>query len=161
VTVSINEQGAGSGNWQISITNNTTGQTYQTTVQYASSESSAEWVMEAPSGSKGVLPLDNFTSVSFTAGSAIQNGQTLNISQTGAQPITMLNVSNQPLTVPHRLAAMVRASASHVPRRRLQPALQAAPDGVQAAGPRPWARADNDRAAGPSGSAFWSYCHDL
>jgi len=39
------------------------------------SESSAECVMEAPSGSSGVLPLDNFTSVSFTAASAIQNGK--------------------------------------------------------------------------------------
>ena len=75
VTVSINEQGAGSGTWQISITNNTSGQTYQTTVQYASSESSAEWIMEAPTGANGVLPLDNFSSVSFTAASATQNGQ--------------------------------------------------------------------------------------
>jgi hypothetical protein len=100
VTVSIDEQGARSGNWQISITNNTSGQTYQTNVQYASSESSAEWVMEAPSGSKGVLPLDNFTSVSFTTASAIRNGQTVDLLQTGAQPITMLNANNQPLAVP-------------------------------------------------------------
>jgi hypothetical protein len=100
VTVSIDEQGAGSGNWQISITNNTSGQTYQKTVQYASSESSAEWIMEAPSGSSGVLPLDNFNSVSFTAASTIQNGQTVDLSQTGAQPITMLNANNQPLAVP-------------------------------------------------------------
>jgi hypothetical protein len=100
VTVSIDEQGAGSGNWQISITNNTSGQTFQTNVQYASSESSAEWIMEAPSSSSGVLPLDNFNSVSFTAGSAIQNDQTVDIAQTGAQPITMLNVTNQPLAVP-------------------------------------------------------------
>jgi hypothetical protein len=105
VTVSIDEQGAGSGNWQISITNNTSGQTYQTNVQYASSESSAEWIMEAPSGSSGVLPLDNFTSVSFTAGSAIQNGQTVDMAQTGAQPITMLNANNQPLAVPSTIGS--------------------------------------------------------
>jgi hypothetical protein len=105
VTVSINEQGAGSGNWQISISNNTSGQTYQTTVQYASSESSAEWVMEAPSGSNGILPLDNFNSVSFTAASAVQSGQTVDISQTGAQPITMLNANNQPLAVPSAIGS--------------------------------------------------------
>jgi hypothetical protein len=75
--VSIGEQGAGSGNWQISITNNTSGQSYQTTAQYASSESSAEWIMEAPAASNGILPLDNFGSVSFTAASAIQNSQTV------------------------------------------------------------------------------------
>src|SRR5205807_8925679 len=57
VTVSIDEQGAGSGNWQISITNNTSGQNFQTTAQYASSESSAEWIMEAPAASNGILPL--------------------------------------------------------------------------------------------------------
>jgi hypothetical protein len=100
VTVSITEQGAGTGNWNISLTNNTSGQTYQTNVQYTSSESSAEWIMEAPSGSSGVLPLDNFTSVSFTAASAVQNGQTVDISQTGAQPITMLNANGQALAVP-------------------------------------------------------------
>jgi hypothetical protein len=105
VTVSIDEQGARSGNWQISITNNTSGQTYQTNVQYASSESSAEWVMEAPSGSNGILPLDNFNSVSFTAASAVQSGQTVDISQTGAQPITMLNVNNQPLAVPSAIGS--------------------------------------------------------
>jgi hypothetical protein len=100
VTVSITEQGAGTGYWQISITNNTSGQTYQTNVQYASSESSAEWIMEAPSGSNGVLPLDNFNSVSFASATAVENGQTVDISQTGAQPITMLNANNQPLAVP-------------------------------------------------------------
>ena len=105
VTVSINEQGAGSGTWQISITNNTSGQTYQTTVQYASSESSAEWIMEAPTGANGVLPLDNFSSVSFTAASATQNGQTVDISQTGALPITMLNANNQPLAVPSAIGS--------------------------------------------------------
>jgi hypothetical protein len=100
VTVSINEQGAGTGVWQISMKNNTSGQTYQTNVNYASSESSAEWVEEAPSGSSGVLPLDQFNSVSFSAASAIQNGQTVDLAQASAQAITMLNGSAQPLAVP-------------------------------------------------------------
>ena len=66
VTVSIVEQAQGSGAWQISMTNNTSGQTFETRVTYASSESSAEWIEEAPSGPAGVLPLDNFSSVAFT-----------------------------------------------------------------------------------------------
>jgi hypothetical protein len=82
------------------MTNNTSGQTYQTTVQYASSESSVEWIMEAPAASNGILPLDSFGSVAFTGASAVQNGQTLDISQTGAQSITMLNGKHQPLAVP-------------------------------------------------------------
>jgi hypothetical protein len=100
VTVSITEQGAGTGVWQISMHNNTSGQTYQTSVTYASSESSAEWIEEAPSGANGILPLDQFNSVSFSAVSAVQNAQTVDLSQTGAQAITMLNGSNQPLAVP-------------------------------------------------------------
>jgi len=100
VTVSIDEQGAGTGIWQISIKNNTSGQAYQTTVDYASSESSAEWVHEAPTGQGGLLPLDNFSSVSFSAASAIQNGQTVDLAQAGAQPIAMLNAANQPLADP-------------------------------------------------------------
>jgi hypothetical protein len=100
VTVSIDEQGAGTGIWQISMTNNTSGQTYQTTVQYASSESSAEWVEEAPAGPGGIVPLDNFSSVSFSAASAVQDGQAVNLAEAGAQPITMLNAANQPLAEP-------------------------------------------------------------
>jgi hypothetical protein len=100
VTVSINEQGAGTGVWQISMKNNTSGQTYQTSVNYTSSESSAEWIEEAPSGSSGVLPLDQFNSVSFSSASATQNGQTVDLTQANAQAITMLNSNNQPLAVP-------------------------------------------------------------
>jgi hypothetical protein len=105
VTVSIDEQGAGTGIWQISINNNTSGQTYQTTVNYTSSESSAEWIQEAPAGSSGVLPLDFFNSVSFSAASATQDGQTIDLSQAGAQPITMLNANAQPLAVPSAIAS--------------------------------------------------------
>jgi len=100
VTVSITQQGAGSGTWLIAFKNNTSGQTYQTTVHYASSLSSAEWVEEAPSGPNGIVPLDNFGSVAFSGASAIQNGQTVNLNQVGAQPITMLNGASQPLAVP-------------------------------------------------------------
>jgi hypothetical protein len=117
VTVSINEQGAGSGVWTISITNNTSGKSYHTTVNYASSESSAEWVEEAPSGPNGVLPLDNFNSVAFSATTAVVNGQTVDLMQASAQPITMVNSNGQALAVPSGIASdgssfsVVRTSA--------------------------------------------------
>jgi hypothetical protein len=117
VTVSINEQGAGAGQWTISITNNTSGQNYHTSVTYTSSESSAEWIEEAPSGSSGVLPLDNFNSVSFTAATAVVNGQTVDLTQASAQPITMVNSNGQALAVPSGVASdgssfsVVRTSA--------------------------------------------------
>ena len=98
VSVSITEQSA--SNWQISFKNNTTGQTYQTSVRYASSYSSAEWVVEAPSAGGDLLPLDSFGSVSFSGASATQNGQTVNLSRAQAEPITMLNARGQALAVP-------------------------------------------------------------
>jgi hypothetical protein len=105
VTVSITEQGGGSGTWQISLTNNTTGQTYQTTADYASSESSAEWIEEAPSGPGGILPLDNFNTVSFTAASASKADTSVNLTEAGAQPITMVNANNQALATPSAIGS--------------------------------------------------------
>ena len=104
VSVSIDQQSGTT--WQIAFTNNTTGQTYQTTVQYTSSHSSAEWVEEAPSaGRGGILPLDNFGTVSFSAGATTKDGQTLSIAQAGAKPITLIGPSGQQLAVPSALGS--------------------------------------------------------
>ncbi len=107
--------------WQIAFKNNTSGQTYQTSVHYTSSLSSAEWIEEAPSGPNGVVPLDNFGSVAFSSASAVQNGQTVDLSQAGAQPITMLNSSGQQLAVPSGIGSdsasfsVARTAASATP----------------------------------------------
>jgi hypothetical protein len=104
VTVSISLQ-SGSA-WQISMANNTTGQTYERTVQYTSSLSSAEWIQEAPSaGRGGVVPLDNFGTVQFTGGSAVKDGQTATIAQAGAHAITMVGAGRQALAQPSSLGA--------------------------------------------------------
>jgi hypothetical protein len=102
VTVSISEQAT--NQWLMQFTNNTTGQTYQTTQQYTSSHSSAEWVEEAPSaGRGGVLPLDNFGTVQFSDGSAVKDGHSVNISSAGAKAITMIGNNDQALAVPSAL----------------------------------------------------------
>lgn len=105
VTVSLSEQTTDS--WLIDFLNNTTGQTYQVTVPYQSSHSSVEWVEEAPSSGRGggVLPLDNFGSVDFSAASAVQDGQTVTIAAARARAITMLGSADQPLAVPSPLSA--------------------------------------------------------
>jgi hypothetical protein len=91
ITVSIAQQATGS--WQITISNQTTSQNYQTTVQYSSSLSSAEWVEEAPSATTSarvhMVTLDNFGQVRFQAGSAQFGGQQVTIAATDAQPLTM------------------------------------------------------------------------
>jgi hypothetical protein len=100
VTVSIVEQSAGSGAWQISISNNTTGQRYQSSVTYPSSESSAEWIMEAPTGATGILPLGHFGSVDFSVATTTTSGQNPNLIEAGARSVTMVNASNEPLAEP-------------------------------------------------------------
>jgi hypothetical protein len=109
ITVSINESAPGSGVWSIVMKNNTTGQSYQTTVQYRSSQSSAEWIEEAPANVSGnattITPLDNFGTVSFSGATAIENGQTVDMAQSGAQGVTMVNSANQALAVPSAIGS--------------------------------------------------------
>jgi hypothetical protein len=90
VTVAIDQLPQAADQWQISFKNNTTGQTFQVTEHYTSSLSSAEWIEEAPSGMRGrQFPLDDFGTVTFTDTSAVKDGKTVNVSQSGAQGITM------------------------------------------------------------------------
>jgi hypothetical protein len=95
IAVSIAQQATGS--WQISINNQTTSQSYQATVQYSSSLSSAEWIEEAPSTATSarahIVTLDNFGQVRFQAGSAQFGGQQVTIAASDAQPITMSDQS--------------------------------------------------------------------
>ena len=46
--------------WTLSIMNQTTAQSWSQDFGYASSTLSAEWIEEAPSGRRGILPLANF-----------------------------------------------------------------------------------------------------
>ncbi len=87
------------------MTNNTSGKTYQTKVNYASSRSSVEWIEEAPSGRNGILPIDNFGALSFSGATAIDNGQNVKLNQVGAQPISLLNAQKQPLAVPSAIGS--------------------------------------------------------
>jgi hypothetical protein len=102
VSVSLLEQT--SDNWLVSFANNSSGKTYQINISYASSHSSAEWVVEAPSARRGrILPLDSFGSVSFTQAGSVRNGQSLTIAQAGAHPITMTGQRGRALARPSAL----------------------------------------------------------
>ena len=103
VTVTIAEQTSGS--WLITMVNNTTKDSYQRTVQYSSSRSSAEWIQEAPSSGRGIIPLDDFGSVRFTAGSAVRDGKTFGLSALGAAPVAMINRAGQAIAQPSTLGA--------------------------------------------------------
>jgi hypothetical protein len=101
LSVTLAEQS--SNVWLISLTDLSSGQNYQTSVTYNSSQSSAEWIEEMPSDQSGLVPLDNFGSVSFSGGFAVQNGARLTISETDASPMTMITSSGAALAVPSML----------------------------------------------------------
>jgi hypothetical protein len=97
-TVSASVDEISSGQWRITMNDTTTGGTFSTVVAYNSSESSAEWIEEDPSdGADQQIPLDNFGSVGFTSGTAIENGSTVSIAKSGAQAVSMINGEDQSL----------------------------------------------------------------
>lgn len=95
------------GSWQITITDNTNGQKFTTSVTYASSHSSAEWIEEDPSyGDGSQVPYATFSSVSFAAGTATRSGTAGTIAANSGQPITMVsNATGQPIAVPSVLTS--------------------------------------------------------
>ena len=144
VTVSITQQQA--GQWLISLKNNTTGQSYQTTVQYRSSLSSAEWINEAPSSGRRIVPLNDFGTVQFTAGSAVKDGKTVTIAGAGAQPIAMMDAQGNTVATPSALtgdgagfsvsqtAASTNVTPAQPQQRRRTPSLPSAGTAM----PTPW-----------------------
>jgi hypothetical protein len=120
VTVSITQKSA--TEWTIAMKNNTTGGTYSTTVQYSSSNSSAEWVQEAPSAGRGLLPLDQFGTVTFTSASAVRDGRQMSLSELGARAITMINAQGEALAQPSTLSN--DGSSFSITRTDAQPTIR-------------------------------------
>jgi hypothetical protein len=103
VTVTITQQ---SGNdWLIALRNNTTNGTYSVTVQYSSSNSSAEWIQEAPSVGRGLVSLDQFGTVQFSGATAVRDGKTMSAAALGAKAITMINGQGQAIAQPSTIAS--------------------------------------------------------
>jgi hypothetical protein len=103
VTVSITQQSG--DDWLIAMKNNTTGGTYNVTVQYSSSNSSAEWVQEAPSVGRGLVSLDQFGTVQFSKASAVRDGKTMSLAAVGAKAITMINGQGQAIAQPSTVSS--------------------------------------------------------
>lgn len=103
MTVSLSQQST--GQWNIYFYDSTTGQSYNTSVSYQSSLSSAEWIEEMPSATNGFVALDNFGTAAFTGGFTVENGTQLSIAGAGAQSLTMINSASQALAVPSSLGA--------------------------------------------------------
>jgi hypothetical protein len=79
----------------LSITDLTTGQSYSRTRSANAQRQSAEWVVEAPSSSEGVLPLANFGAVNFTdAQFTGNNGTTYAIDGLGSGTYAAINLND-------------------------------------------------------------------
>jgi hypothetical protein len=99
IAVSVNQ--VSTGQWNISITDSTSGQIFTTSLAYTSSYSSAEWIEEDPSYGNGTLiPFDNFDHVPFTNGTTIMNGLSTTPATSNAAPITLLDSANKPIATP-------------------------------------------------------------
>jgi hypothetical protein len=103
ISASINE--VGTGEWSIQLNDETSGESYATSVAYNSSQSSAEWIEEDPSDGYSQIPFDNFGTVAFTNAAAAINGVTEGISDSSAQAITMVTDDNQVLAAPSALTS--------------------------------------------------------
>ncbi len=96
----------GTNLWAITITDNTTNQTYTKNLSYDSSLSSAEWIEEDPSNSNGqLMPFDNFGTVSFSNAYTTDNGSNVDLSAINADSITMVNSSGQDIAVPSSISS--------------------------------------------------------
>ncbi|OGD55454.1 hypothetical protein A3K78_03225 [Candidatus Bathyarchaeota archaeon RBG_13_52_12] len=80
--------------WSINISDQTTGQSYRTSVVYESTMLSAEWVVERPTIGNRVGALANFGSVKFTDCSATMGGKTGKITDFPSSQFTMINRQN-------------------------------------------------------------------
>ncbi|MCL4396261.1 MAG: G1 family endopeptidase [Chloroflexi bacterium] len=99
-SVAVSVAHLSSNQWQFTFSNKTNGQTYNTTVSYASSRSSAEWIEEDPSSRGRLLPLDSFGTVQFTGGLTTDNGNPIDLAKANAQAITMVDAGCQALATP-------------------------------------------------------------
>jgi hypothetical protein len=85
VTVSINQMSAGL--WRITVTNDTTGQTFSTTQSYSGTGASAEWIVEAP--------ISAITGSIEAVGPYTPNVRFSNLSTTGTQTFVTAEVMVQ------------------------------------------------------------------
>lgn len=104
MTASLTE--ISSGQWTVTITDKTDGESWTTSIAYVSSLSSAEWIEEDPSFISGrLIPFDNFHEAAFAGGLTIENGSSINIAASTSQPVTMVNSSGQPVAIPSAIGS--------------------------------------------------------
>ena len=87
------------------MVNNTTSDSYEKTLRYASSRSSAEWVQEAPSTSRGIVPLTTSAPCASSRAARCAMARRWALSALGATPVAMVNRAGQAIALPSTLGA--------------------------------------------------------
>ena len=101
------------GVWNISITDNTTGQSYNHNFGYSGATNSAEWIDEAPGGPNGVLPLANYGTDPFAGAQA--NGGNPGLNTNEEVYIPNLSTPSAPSPPNNAFAVAYGATAPHPP----------------------------------------------
>lgn len=83
--------------WSATIQNLSSGKSVSLTIPYNSSYSSAEWIEEAPSTDRRVLPLDDFGTITMTHATAIKDGTTVTAAQANATALSIKGFGNDTL----------------------------------------------------------------
>ena len=100
--------------WTITITDNTSGQSFHINVSYVSAHSSAEWIQEDPSTSRNrLIPLDNFGVASFRSSQTTMNGSLVNLVGAQAQKITLVTGAGTPLATTSGISGGTSFTVSH------------------------------------------------
>jgi hypothetical protein len=89
--------------WQITIVDGQ--QVFQIQIPYASSHSSAEWIVEDPSAARGLIPLAAVGGANFADLTAISNGQSTRPKQLSPTPIVLVSARGRVEATPSALAA--------------------------------------------------------
>jgi hypothetical protein len=86
--------------WRIELADRTSGARFSTTLAYRSSESSAEWILEAAQAGGGAVPLDDFSPARWSAAAAEVGGGAKTPAALGATRVSLVGPSLAPLAIP-------------------------------------------------------------
>jgi hypothetical protein len=102
MTASINE--VSTGQWTLSISDTTSGQSFTTSISYSSSNSSAEWIEEDPGYLNGAqVPFDEYGELSFTNATTMSGNTGYTLSTSNAEPVTLVDNNGNALSTPSAL----------------------------------------------------------
>jgi hypothetical protein len=100
IQASIQLSNAALNRWTINLTDNTSGQSFQNTFTYSSSQLSAEWIIERPTVNNVISSLANFGSVTFSGCTATLNATIGGIGSFPSNEVVMYSSTSASSGVP-------------------------------------------------------------